>query len=72
MGGTGSGRWNYHNKKRTVEECWTISISEVAHVVDLRDPGPASNALRPTRSATGKGYRPYAACRRSAMTASRC
>jgi hypothetical protein len=55
MGGTGSGRWSYHNKKRTVEECWTISISEVAQVVDLRDPGPASNALRPTRSATGKG-----------------
>src|SRR5829696_5935353 len=55
MGGTGSGRWNYHNRKRTVEECWAISISEVAQVVDLRDPGPASNALRPTRSATGTG-----------------
>ncbi len=55
MGGTGSGRWTYYDKKRTVEECWTISISEVAQVIDLRDPGPASNALRPTRSATGKG-----------------
>ena len=51
----GSGRWTYYEKKRTVEECWTISISEVTRVVDLRDPGPASNALRPTRSATGKG-----------------
>ena len=55
MGGTASGRWTYYDKKRTVEECWTISISEVAQVVDLRDPGPASNALRLTRSATGKG-----------------
>ena len=55
MGGSGSGRWTYYEKQRTVEECWAMSISEVDRVVDLRDPGPASNALRPTRSATGKG-----------------
>jgi hypothetical protein len=58
MGGTGSGRWSYYDKKRTVEECWTMSISEVDRVVDLRDPGPASNALRPTRPATAKGMLP--------------
>jgi len=33
----GSGRWTYYDKKRTVDECWAMSISEVARVVDLRD-----------------------------------
>jgi hypothetical protein len=55
MGGTGSGRWLYPDKKRTVEECWAISVSEVAQMVDLRDPGSASKALRPLKPATGKG-----------------
>jgi hypothetical protein len=58
MGGTGSGRWTYYDKKRTVEECWAMSISEVDRVVDLRDPGPASKALRSIRPATAKGVLP--------------
>jgi hypothetical protein len=58
MGGTGSGRWTYYDKKRTVEECWAMSISEVDRVVDLRDPGPASKALRPTIPKTGKRMSP--------------
>ena len=58
MGGTGSGRWTFHDKKQTVEECWAMSISEVARLVDLRDPGPMSKALRPIRPATGKGMSP--------------
>ncbi len=35
MGGSGSGRWTYHDKKRTVEECWAIDVSDVARVVDV-------------------------------------
>ncbi len=50
MGGTGSGRWTYHNKKRTVEECWAMGISEVARVVDLRGFRPTSGTLPPTVS----------------------
>ncbi len=58
MGGTGSGRWIYHDKKTTVEECWAISISEVARAVDLSTPGPASGFVRPTKPATGKRMPP--------------
>jgi hypothetical protein len=58
MGGTGSGRWTYHNKKRTVEECWAIDISEVARIVGLRNPGPTSGSLRPIKPATGKRMSP--------------
>jgi hypothetical protein len=58
MGGTGSGRWTYHEKKRTVEECWTIGISEVARVIDLSNPGPASESLRPIKPATRKRMSP--------------
>ncbi len=54
MGGTGSGRWIYHDKKTTVEECWAITISEVARAVDLSALGPASGFVRPTKPATGK------------------
>jgi hypothetical protein len=48
MGGTGSGRWTYHEKQRTVEECWAMSISEVDRVVDFSKPGSISHLLRPT------------------------
>jgi hypothetical protein len=58
MGGTGSGRWTYHDKRRTVDECWAISVSEVAQVVDLQEPGPAPKALRPIRPATGERMSP--------------
>ncbi len=59
MGRTGNGRWTYyHNKKRTVEECWTINISEVARVVDLSKPGSISHPLRSIVSAPGKKMSP--------------
>ncbi len=58
MGGTGSGRWNHHNKKKTVEECWAIGISEVARAVDLSAIEPTSGFVRPTKPAPGKRMPP--------------
>ena len=58
MGGTGSGRWTYHIKKRTVEECWVMGISEIARVVDLSKPRAFSGSLRPIKPATGKRMPP--------------
>lgn len=58
MGGAGSGRWTYHDKKRTIEECWRIGISDVARVIDLRNLGPASGSLRPIKPAPGKRMSP--------------
>ena len=58
MGSSGSGRWSYHNKKRTVEECLAINISEIARAVDLSKPGPVSGSLRPTMPKTGKRMSP--------------
>jgi len=58
MGGTGSGRWTYHDKKRTVEECWAIDVSDVARVVDPSKPGPTSGSLRPIKPATRKRMPP--------------
>ncbi len=53
MGGTDSGRWTYHNKKRTVEECWTISVSDVARAIDLQDFDPAPSYIKPTTPSRG-------------------
>jgi hypothetical protein len=58
MGGTGSGRWTYYEKRRTVEECWAMSISEVDRVVDFSKPGSISHLLRPTIPKTGKRMSP--------------
>jgi len=58
MGGTGSGRWTYHEKRRTVEECWAMSISEVDRVVDFSKPGSISHLFRPTIPKTGKRMPP--------------
>ena len=58
MGGTGSGRWTYYDKKRTVEECWAMSISEVERVLDFSKPGSISHLLRPTIPKTGKRMAP--------------
>jgi hypothetical protein len=30
MGGDGSGGWNYHDKRRTVEDTWTLDISALS------------------------------------------
>ncbi len=54
MGGTGSGRWIYHDKKTTVEECWTIDVSDMVRVVDPSKPGPTSGSLRLTIPTTAK------------------
>jgi hypothetical protein len=48
MGGTGSGRWTYYNKKTTVDECWSIGVSDVAGIIDLRDSQPVPGRLRLT------------------------
>jgi hypothetical protein len=29
MGGSGSGRWNYHEKKLTTEECWALDVANL-------------------------------------------
>ncbi len=29
MGGFGSGRWNQHTKKRTVEDCWILDLDDI-------------------------------------------
>ncbi len=58
MGGTGSGRWTYHDKKRTDEECWAMSISEVGRVLDFSKPGSISHLFRPTIPKTGKRMPP--------------
>jgi hypothetical protein len=54
MGGTGSGHWSYHDKNRTVEERWGMSISDMDRFVDLRTFGSASRTLRPIKPAAGK------------------
>ncbi len=58
MGGTGSGRWTYHEKKKTVEGCWSISISQIARTIDLRNPQPVPGGLRPKMPKTGKRMSP--------------
>ena len=58
MGGTGSGRWTYYEKQRTVEECWAMSISEVDRVLDFSKPGSISQLFRPTIPKTGKRMSP--------------
>ncbi len=58
MGGAGSGRWTYHDKKRTVEECWAIDICAMVRAVDLSKPGSTSHPFRPTMPTTGKRMSP--------------
>jgi hypothetical protein len=58
MGGTGSGRWTYHDKKTTVEDCWAIGISQVIRALDFQNPEPASGFVRPTGSAKSKRMNP--------------
>lgn len=58
MGGTGSGRWTYYNKKCTVEECWAIGISEIARIIDPSQPGAQARSLWPTTPKTGERMSP--------------
>jgi hypothetical protein len=52
MGGSGSGRWRWHDKKTTVEECSILSAGKL-----VRDgiiaPSPGSGWLSWTNTATG-------------------
>jgi hypothetical protein len=48
LGGSGSTRWNLHRRRRVVDETFSISISDVAGVVDLKNLGPGSGCVRPT------------------------
>ena len=55
MGGTGSGRWTYHDTRLTVEECAAISITDVARVLSLgKSTRTDSGLLRPTRPTKGR------------------
>ena len=49
-----SGRWAYHEKRRTVEECWTMSISDVVRTLYPQTFGPASGTLCPIKPASRK------------------
>jgi hypothetical protein len=44
MGGYGSGRWHYHEKKRQVEECWVLAVSRLP-LGDL-ERSPVTGTLR--------------------------
>jgi hypothetical protein len=47
MGGSGSGRWKYHKKKRTTEECWALEVADLPR--DLLNGGTPSGVLRTLR-----------------------
>jgi hypothetical protein len=47
MGGSGSGRWKYHEKKRTTEECWALDVGALPR--DLLDGETAAGVLRALR-----------------------
>ena len=47
MGGSGSERWNYHEKKRTTEECWALDLADLPR--DTLDGGTPSGVLRALR-----------------------
>lgn len=47
MGGSGSGRWNHHEKKSTTEECWTLDMADLSReMLDRRTPSGVVRALR--------------------------
>jgi hypothetical protein len=47
MGGSGSGRWNYREKKRTTEECWALDVANLQWgTLDGRTPSGVVRALR--------------------------
>lgn len=53
MGGSGSGRWNWHSKKTTVEDCLILTAGKLARDrVIIRSPG--SGWLSWTNTATGE------------------
>jgi hypothetical protein len=47
MGGSGSGRWKYHEKKRTTEECWALDVADLPRgTLDGRSPSGILRAVR--------------------------
>jgi hypothetical protein len=52
MGGSGSGRWRWHDKKTTVEECLTLSAGKLAREGIIAQ-SPGSGWLCWTNTATG-------------------
>jgi hypothetical protein len=53
MGGSGSGRWCWHDKKTTVEECLILSSGKLARD-GIIAPSPGSGRLWWTSTATGE------------------
>ena len=53
MGGSGSGRWGRHDKKRTVEECLILSAGKLARDGIVAQ-SPGAGWLWWTNSATGE------------------
>ncbi|CAA9516091.1 MAG: hypothetical protein AVDCRST_MAG12-3486 [uncultured Rubrobacteraceae bacterium] len=51
MGGTGSGRWNYHNKRLTAQECWAIGVDHGTGLLGGKH-GPGAREL-PARFVDG-------------------
>lgn len=47
MGSSGSGRWNYQEKKRTTEECWALDVANLP--LEMLDGGTSSGVLRAPR-----------------------
>jgi hypothetical protein len=47
MGSSGSGRWKYHEKKRTTEECWALDVADLPR--GTLDKGVPSGVLRALR-----------------------
>jgi hypothetical protein len=47
MGGSGSGRWKYHEKKRTTEECWALDVADLPQ--GTLDKGAPSGVLQAVR-----------------------
>ncbi len=54
MGGSGSGRWTYHDKKRTVEECWAMGVSDVARVIGCKEPRTGLRILTADQAGVGE------------------
>jgi hypothetical protein len=52
MGGSGSGRWGWHDKKTTVEECLTLSAGKLARDGIIAE-SPGSGWLWWSNTATG-------------------
>lgn len=46
MGGCGSGRWGWHSKKDTVEDCLVLSVKDLRRLGYLRPGGSVWGSLQ--------------------------